>query len=168
MIMLSGIHFLLTYSCNFACDHCFLYCGPEAEGTFTLNQLKAVFDQMEKIKSISMVYFEGGEPFLYYPLMLEGLRLAQDRGFKAGVVTNAYWATSVEDAELWLKPLQRIIKKTSVPMFYVNPMGYSDSWSRTFIDADIPIFDLWDYPVKCMAILAKYSEYRKKFLNNRD
>jgi acetyltransferase len=70
--------------------------------------------------------------------------------------------------KMWLKPLQRVIHKTSVPMFYINPMGYSDSWSKTFIDADIPIFDLWDYPVKCMAVLAKYYEYRKKFLNNKD
>lgn len=28
--MLTGVHLLLTYTCNFACDHCFLYCGPEA------------------------------------------------------------------------------------------------------------------------------------------
>jgi len=27
-------------------------------------------------------------------------------GFKTGIVTNAYWATSEEDAELWLKPFR--------------------------------------------------------------
>lgn len=55
-----------------------------------------------------MVYFEGGEPFLFYPLMLEGIKLAQDMGFKTGIVTNAYWATSEEDAEIWLRPLREL------------------------------------------------------------
>ncbi len=40
--MLTGIHFLLTYQCNFECDHCFLYCAPHAKGTFTLDQLRKV------------------------------------------------------------------------------------------------------------------------------
>jgi len=103
--MLTGIHFLLTYECNFECDHCFLYCGPHAKGTFTLDQLRKVFDEIATIGSIDSVYFEGGEPFLFYPLMLEGIKMAQERGLKAGIVSNAYWATAVEDAGLWLKPL---------------------------------------------------------------
>ncbi len=103
--MLTGIHFLLTMSCNLECDHCFLYCSPNFEGTFTLRQLKAVHEEMRKIGTIKMVYYEGGEPFLFYPLMVEGIRISHEMGFKTGVVTNSYWATSEEDAELWLKPL---------------------------------------------------------------
>ena len=103
--MLTGIHFLLTMSCNFECDHCFLYCSPESEGTFTVNQLRAVHDEMSKMGTVKMVYYEGGEPFLYYPLMQEGIKMSHERGFKTGVVTNSYWAISDEDAELWLKPL---------------------------------------------------------------
>lgn len=103
--MLTGVHFLLTYECNFGCDHCFLYCGPHAKGTFTADGIRAVLVEALKIGTVSQVYFEGGEPFLYYPLMLEGVRLAKELGFKVGVVTNAYWATTMEDAELWLRPL---------------------------------------------------------------
>jgi len=29
--MIKEVHFLLTYTCNFECDHCFLYCGPDLE-----------------------------------------------------------------------------------------------------------------------------------------
>ncbi len=103
--MLKAIHFLLTYMCNSECDHCFLYSDPRAKGTFTLKQIRKVLDELIKIGTIEWVYFEGGEAFLYYPLMLEGIKLARDRGFKTGIVTNAYWATSEEDAELWLRPL---------------------------------------------------------------
>ena len=104
--MLSGIHILLTYACTGECDHCFLYCGPSAKGTFTLAQMQKLFAQIRRVKGIEWVYLEGGEPFLFYPLMLEGLRLAKEQGLKTGVVSNAYWATSGKDAELWLKPLR--------------------------------------------------------------
>ncbi len=61
------------------------------------------------------VYFEGGEPGLYYATMLEGIRIARELGFKTGIVTNSYWATSDEDAELWLKPLADLgLSKISV------------------------------------------------------
>ncbi|MFC2035522.1 radical SAM protein [Chloroflexota bacterium] len=103
--MLTGIHFLLTYTCNFECDHCFVYSSPRAKGTFTLNQIKRVFEELVKIGTIQRVYFEGGEAFLFYPLMIEGIRIARDKGFEAGIVTNAYWATTEEDAGLWLKSI---------------------------------------------------------------
>jgi MoaA/NifB/PqqE/SkfB family radical SAM enzyme len=106
--MLSGVHFILTYMCNSECDHCFLYGSPQAKGTFTLNQLKQVFTELPRIGTIESVYFEGGEPFLFYPLMVEGIKLAREMGFKTGIVTNAYWANSPKDAELWLKPLSEL------------------------------------------------------------
>lgn len=106
--MLTGIHFLLTYACNMECDHCFVYSGPSSKGTFTLKQIKNILDDLTKIKTIEWIYFEGGEPFMFFPLMVEGIKLAKDRGFKTGVVTNAYWVTSEEDAELWLKPLAEL------------------------------------------------------------
>jgi len=106
--MLQGVHFLLTYSCTFECDHCFLYCKPGAPGTFTLRQLRKIIGDLKKMKSVTTVYFEGGEPSLYYPLMIEGIRLARAAGKRAGVVTNAYWATCVEDAQLWLSPLKEL------------------------------------------------------------
>ena len=103
--MLEQIHFLLTYTCNYECDHCFLYCSPKAEGTFTIDQIETVLSDAKKINTVEWIYFEGGEPFLYYPLMIEGLKIANKNGFKTGVVTNNYWATSIKDAKLWLKPL---------------------------------------------------------------
>ncbi|UCE35885.1 MAG: radical SAM protein [Thermoplasmata archaeon] len=106
--MLTQIHFLLTYLCNMECDHCFVYSNPNAKGTFSLNQIKNVLDELDKIGTIEWVYFEGGEPFMFYPLMVEGIKLAKNRGYKIGVVTNAYWVTSEEDALLWLKPLHEL------------------------------------------------------------
>ncbi len=106
--MLTGIHILLTLKCTHECDHCFLHCGPTREATFTLEQLKVLLRQIEQLETVSIVYFEGGEPFLFYPLLLEGLRRVRAAGFDAGIVTNGYWATSVEDGLHWLKPIRAL------------------------------------------------------------
>jgi hypothetical protein len=103
--MLKSIHFLLTYTCNYECDHCFLFCSPRAGGTFTAAQIREVLKEAKKMDTMKSIYFEGGEPFLYHPLLVEGLRLAREKGFKNGVVTNCYWATAEEDAALWLNPM---------------------------------------------------------------
>jgi hypothetical protein len=85
-----------------------VYGSPRARGTFTFQQIQSVVDEARKIGTIEWIYFEGGEPFLFYPLLVESITIARSRGFKVGVVTNAYFATSEEDAELWLKPLYEL------------------------------------------------------------
>lgn len=106
--MLSQIHLLLTYRCDFECDHCFLYCSPRAKGTFTRKQIAGILEQAEGLGTIEWIYFEGGEPFLVYPLMIEGIRMAGAKGFKTGIVTNGNWAASDEDAKIWLEPLREL------------------------------------------------------------
>ena len=73
-----------------------------------MQQIRDVLAEAAKIGTIKWFYFEGGEPTLFYPLMLEGIRLARGMGFKTGVVTNAYWAATEEDAGLWLGPLAEL------------------------------------------------------------
>lgn len=102
---LTGLHILLTYKCNYECDHCFVWGSPWQKGTFTLAQLADVFQQAREIGSIREVYFEGGEPFLYHPILVEAVGRAKRMGYSVGIVSNGYWATRVEDAWLWLKPL---------------------------------------------------------------
>ena len=103
--MITGVHFILTYMCNFECDHCFLYCSPTSKGTFTFDQVKDVLKELQKIGTIKDVCFEGGEPFLYYPLLLECIKLSNNKGFRTAIETNTYWATTEEDAKIWLLPL---------------------------------------------------------------
>ncbi len=106
--MLTGLHILLSYKCNFECDHCFLYCSPRAQGTFTMEQIRKVLDEAVKIGTIDTIFFEGGEPFLFYPIMVEGMKISVKLGFQAGAVTNAYFATAEEDAGIWLRPLAEL------------------------------------------------------------
>lgn len=82
--------------------------SPTAKGTFTLAQIRKVLADAQKIGTVEMVFFEGGEAFLFYPLLVEGVRRAREAGFRVGIVTNAYFATSVEDSVLWLRPLAEL------------------------------------------------------------
>ncbi|OGO12999.1 MAG: hypothetical protein A2Y53_09135 [Chloroflexi bacterium RBG_16_47_49] len=105
MIELNGLHLLITYQCTFECDHCFVWGSPFQSGTITLETIRTILNQAKDAGSVEWIYFEGGEPFLYYQVMLAGIDQAIELGFKVGIVTNSYWATSDEDARLWLEPL---------------------------------------------------------------
>jgi len=102
---LTGLHFLLTYQCLFSCEHCFTWGSPEQQGTFSLADIEQALDQALEMRTIEQVYFEGGEPFLYYPILTGAVHLAAQRGLKPGIVTNGYWASSPTDAEAWLRPM---------------------------------------------------------------
>jgi MoaA/NifB/PqqE/SkfB family radical SAM enzyme len=111
---LTGLHLLLTYQCNLECDHCFVWGSPWQSGTMTLDVIQEALDQAAALGSVRWIYFEGGEPFLYYPVLLEGVRRAAGRGFKVGIVSNGYWATATPDATEWLKPFVGLIQDLSV------------------------------------------------------
>jgi hypothetical protein len=101
---LSGLHLLLTYECNYECDHCFVWGGPAQTGTMTLEIIGQIIEQARALGTIEWIYFEGGEPFLYYDTLLAGVHLARESGFRVGIVSNAYWATSDAEAEKQLQP----------------------------------------------------------------
>ncbi|TFG20043.1 MAG: hypothetical protein EU533_06355, partial [Promethearchaeota archaeon] len=61
-----------------------------------------------------------------------------------------------------LRPILRLMKKYSIPVFYAGPFPYRYPWFQKFMSYDIPIFELWDYTTTCLAILAQYSEFRRK------
>ncbi len=71
----------------------------------TIATIRTILNQAKEAGMVEWIYFEGGEPFLYYQIMREGIIQAYNLGFKVGIVSNSYWATSEEDALLWLAPL---------------------------------------------------------------
>jgi hypothetical protein len=100
---LEGLHILLSYQCTYECDHCFVWGSPRQTGTLTLEQIENILLQAKEAGVVS-IYFEGGEPFLYYAVLVEAVHRTADMGFSVGIVSNAYWATSIPDAEAWLRP----------------------------------------------------------------
>lgn len=74
----------------------------------TLPRVEDIIRQVHEIPSVKRVYFEGGEPFLFYPVLCRGIELARTLSLEAGVVTNAYFATDDRAADLWLRPLAEL------------------------------------------------------------
>ncbi len=121
---LTSLHLLLTYICTWECDHCFVWGSPEQSGTMTLNMIDRILDQGEELGTVRSIYFEGGEPFLFYAVLLRGIRMANERGFKTGIVSNSYWATDERDALEWLRPFKGLIYDLSVSsdLFHADEM----------------------------------------------
>jgi len=102
---LKGVHFLLTYRCDSECDHCFVWGSPKARGVFTLKQIKEILAEAKKLGTVNYVSIEGGEPFLYYSIMVKAVEEAVKLGFHVEILSNCYWATCAEDAVEWLFPI---------------------------------------------------------------
>lgn len=111
---LTGLHLLLTYKCNYECDHCFVRSGPYQQGVMTLKNVRHILAEARDLGTVNSIYFEGGEPFLYYAVMLKGIEEAAKAGFKVGIVTNNYWATEKEDALEWLRPLTGLVSDLAI------------------------------------------------------
>ncbi|MBI5946224.1 MAG: radical SAM protein [Chloroflexi bacterium] len=110
---LSGLHILLTYQCTYECDHCFVWGSPWQSGTLTYEQVEQILEQAKEA-GVTSIYYEGGEPFLYYAILVKAVRKAADMGFEVGIVSNAYWANSVADAEEWLHPFAGLLADFTV------------------------------------------------------
>lgn len=102
---LTSLHLLLTYRCTLECDHCFVWGSPFQDGTMTPQALRTILEQAGDMETVTSIYFEGGEPFLCYPLLVEGVRQASSLGFRTGIVSNGYWASSLEVAIRKLTPM---------------------------------------------------------------
>lgn len=59
-----------------------------------------------------------------------------------------------------LKPIKRLMKKYSIPVYFAGPFPYKYPWFQKFISKDVPIFELWDLPTKCLNILCKYTHFK--------
>ncbi len=112
--ILTGLHLLLTLQCNFECDHCFVWGSPWLTETFTISEIRNVLEQARRMNTVEQIYFEGGEPFLYYSTLLNAVKLAYEAGFQVGVVSNGYWAISEEDAVECLRPFAGLLSDLSV------------------------------------------------------
>jgi len=104
---LEGLHLLLTYRCVYSCDHCFVWGSPESRGTMSPADVDELLTEAARTGA-GRICFEGGEPFVAYPVMLHGLRRARDLGLERGIVTNAFWASSLETAQAWLEPVAEV------------------------------------------------------------
>lgn len=78
--------------CNISCRHCAPECGPTAKQPWDVPLFAQCIRDAARIPQLARsVHFAGGEPFLYYPQMVELMGCARDAGFASSIVTNGFW-----------------------------------------------------------------------------
>ena len=122
---LKGVHLLLTYRCDAECDHCFVWGSPSAQGVMKFKDTLAILSEAKKLDTVEYISIEGGEPFLFYPIMLKTMREAVKLGFHVELLSNCYWATSVEDAVEWLFP---VAETGNTELSISTDLFHADSW----------------------------------------
>jgi len=80
----------------------------------TLHHIRQILQQAKDLGTVEWIYFEGGEPFLYYATLLRGVQVAARLGFQVGIVSNGYWATDLQDALEYLRPFVDLVQDLSI------------------------------------------------------
>jgi hypothetical protein len=97
---------LTTDRCTAECRHCCMNSSPAREHQLTYAQIESGLRQMFDRYDIQVVVFAGGEPTLLGDDLLKSIAFCRLNGVISRLVTNAYWATSLEAAREKCKELR--------------------------------------------------------------
>lgn len=100
----------LGYRCNMSCKSCFV--GEkllDEETKLSYEDAVRIIESAARLQTIKTIAFVGGEPFIYYKLMLRlGSYIASHYGCELNVSTNGSWAKSPKAAHKLLAPLHKV------------------------------------------------------------
>ena len=88
---------IMSYQCQCACKHCLYNCGPRWKDWMSPQTLREALQATQAWHHRFQIHLTGGEPFLNFPLLLEGVRIATELGIPCYVETNAGWCLRKED-----------------------------------------------------------------------
>ena len=124
--LFSKVSISLTKKCNIACEHCMPESGPEQR---RLLEVARLLGWIEKLADFGTTYlaFTGGEPFIVPDLLSAGSDLAAQRGMTVSVMTNAFWAKTVELGEARLRQFPALRRIASVRIAFIGSMCRSNT-----------------------------------------
>ncbi len=69
-------------------------------------KLHEIQEYLEKAKELGAkpIWLLGGEPFLYFDLLLDAVESVKNLGLSIWTTSNAFWTTSEKTALRWLRP----------------------------------------------------------------
>lgn len=102
-----GMSLVVTDKCTAACKSCCFHCSPKGTDKMTLKEAKSyIKNAVESFDSLSLLIITGGEPFLLGLNVLEELlKYAKSFNLITRIVTNGYWAKSLNKANEVLERL---------------------------------------------------------------
>lgn len=119
-ILSLGLH--VTDTCPISCQHCAYHCGPHVKGCMSLEN---ALHYLKTIDSAEVVSISGGEPFLYFDLLLSLVREAHALERDVWVFTNCYWATPEKNVKT-LKTLKILkdLKEAGLTKIWLSADGF--------------------------------------------
>ena len=103
--MRSDVGLVMTEQCPVGCSHCLASSTMQVPDLPSLEAHLTWITKVSRVDRCKAIAITGGEPFLYFPRLLQVVDGCRTRGLRATVVTSAYWATSGEIAAGRLRAL---------------------------------------------------------------
>ncbi len=119
---------IFTYKCNFFCKHCSMRASPSDSTVIDLSLFKKAVDDAEEIPSIYTIAISGGEPTLFLNRLLQAVRYAYYKGFNVRVVTNAWWASTIEQS----RKLVSMLKNAGLNELNVSYDDFHKPWLEKY------------------------------------
>lgn len=121
--------FLITYRCQIACPHCIVEAGPHRKEEALLSDAFKWIQQIANYRNgyIKVLTLTGGEPFYNIEYLKKIADFGEQCGLVVSVVTNAFWASTQEEAVRTLK------KIPAIKMIAIS----TDVYHKEFISVDL-------------------------------
>ena len=87
---------MFSQTCNITCRHCGIFSSPYNKNKMRLDDARCWIMEAAHIPNIKQINFTGGEPFLFQDELADLLQLSRSLGFGTRVVTNGFWARTVD------------------------------------------------------------------------
>jgi organic radical activating enzyme len=106
----SSLGLSITDACPITCSHCIVNAGPHRKGRMKIEELYSWMQQASAYRNgyITSVVITGGEPFYDLPLLRDVLACALSWRLVPIVMTNAFWAKTLQATQDELRSLPHI------------------------------------------------------------
>lgn len=100
--------FAMTYRCTAECANCCFGCSPTNESpVLSYDKMKKYIEEaMQEFDSIKVLVLTGGECMLFFEEVIKTIQFASRKGLITRIVTNGFWATSLQKAKEIIKELR--------------------------------------------------------------
>lgn len=107
---LTNIGFMITYRCTISCAHCVVNAGPHRKDEMALEDAREWIGQVWRYRDghVTNIAITGGEPFYNMRKLRDISALASQSELAVSVVTNAFWAATVDSAMESLRQLPAV------------------------------------------------------------
>jgi organic radical activating enzyme len=97
---LANLGLMLTYRCTIACPHCVVEAGPHRKEEMRLEDALVWVEEASNYRDghIKGIALTGGEPFYNLEYLAQISAHCRALGFIVSVVTNAFWASTRDEA----------------------------------------------------------------------